>query len=111
MVLFPGIPMEIYIISDGKVVPYLQHPEFDKSIPVIPPKVDTVNLTWEAGHETVCISSLHVCRSPNFLACNGLIYYLIFKRYPRPSATTSVSRRLNKLCIVVVSCIINLFHS
>lgn len=47
-----GIPMEIYIISDGKVVPYLQHPEFDKSIPVIPPKVDTVNLTWEAGHET-----------------------------------------------------------
>jgi hypothetical protein len=100
MVLFPGIPMEIYIISDGKVVPYLQHPEFDKSIPVIPPKVDTVNLTWEAGHETVCISSLHVCRSPNFLACNGLIYYLIFKRYPRPSATTSVSRRLNKLCIM-----------
>lgn len=44
--------MEIYIISDGKVVPYLQHPEFDKSIPVIPPKVDTVNLTWEAGQET-----------------------------------------------------------
>lgn len=93
MVLFPGIPMEIYIISDGKVVPYLQHPEFDKSIPVIPPKVDTVNLTWEAGHETVCISSLHVCTSPNFFAYYGLIYYLIFKRYLRPSATTSVSRR------------------
>lgn len=85
--------MEIYIISDGKVVPYLQHPEFDKSIPVIPPKVDTVNLTWEAGHETVCISSLHVCTSPNFFAYYGLIYYLIFKRYLRPSATTSVSRR------------------
>ncbi|XP_063443495.1 wnt inhibitory factor 1-like isoform X1 [Mytilus trossulus] len=45
-----GIDMEIYIISDGKVVPYLQHPEFDKF--VIPSKVDTVNLTWEAGHDT-----------------------------------------------------------
>lgn len=43
--------MIIYIISDGKVVPYINHPEFDQF--VIPSEVDTVNLTWEAGHETV----------------------------------------------------------
>lgn len=45
-----GVNMIIYIISDGKVVPYINHPEFDQF--VIPSEVDTVNLTWEAGHET-----------------------------------------------------------
>nr|XP_011418865.1 wnt inhibitory factor 1 isoform X2 [Crassostrea gigas] len=46
---FFGYPLEVFIISDGSVAPYLLDPNVEESIPVIPPEVETVNLTWEAG--------------------------------------------------------------
>ncbi|XP_064606949.1 wnt inhibitory factor 1-like isoform X2 [Liolophura sinensis] len=49
--MFTGLPMEIFIIRDGGVAPYLSDPDFDRHIPGIPPQVDTVNLTWEAGED------------------------------------------------------------
>lgn len=51
--VFTGLRMEIFIIRDGDVAPYLSHPGFDQHIPGIPPQVDTVNLTWEAGEDVV----------------------------------------------------------
>ncbi|KAK3585844.1 hypothetical protein CHS0354_038369, partial [Potamilus streckersoni] len=48
---FIGYPFELDIISNGKMSPYLQQPEFNNNIPILPPTVDTVNLTWEAGDE------------------------------------------------------------
>ena len=47
-----GVPMKITIIDDGKVTPYIKEPGLSDQI-LIPPEVDTVNLTWQAGHETV----------------------------------------------------------
>jgi hypothetical protein len=48
-----GLPLEVFIISDGSVAPYLLDPNVEESIPVIPPEVETVNLTWEAGPDMV----------------------------------------------------------
>ncbi|XP_041350202.1 wnt inhibitory factor 1-like isoform X2 [Gigantopelta aegis] len=45
-----GYPMQIPIIADGIVIPYLKEPGLSDSI-VILPEVDTVNLTWMAGEE------------------------------------------------------------
>ncbi|XP_076469486.1 uncharacterized protein LOC143299878 [Babylonia areolata] len=46
-----GVPMEISIITDGRVTPYIREPGLSDQI-LIPHKVDTVNLTWQAGHDT-----------------------------------------------------------
>lgn len=51
--IFSGYPLEVFIISDGSVAPYLLDPNVEESIPVIPPEVETVNLTWEAGPDIV----------------------------------------------------------
>ena len=44
--------MQIPIITNGIVIPYLKEPGLSDSI-VILPEVDTVNLTWMAGSERV----------------------------------------------------------
>ena len=49
--------MKIAIITDGQVTPYISEPGLSDQIH-IPPEVDTVNLTWQAGHETVSKSLL-----------------------------------------------------
>lgn len=54
----------MFIISDGSVAPYLLDPNVEESIPVIPPEVETVNLTWEAGPDIV--SSLPLPGKLNF---------------------------------------------
>lgn len=54
----------MFIISDGSVAPYLLDPNVEESIPVIPPEVETVNLTWEAGPDIV--SSLPLPDKLNF---------------------------------------------
>ncbi|XP_048257432.1 wnt inhibitory factor 1-like isoform X3 [Haliotis rufescens] len=41
---------DIPIISDGRVTPFLNYPGLSASM-VIPPDVDSVNLTWKAGNE------------------------------------------------------------
>ncbi|XP_046580627.1 wnt inhibitory factor 1-like isoform X1 [Haliotis rubra] len=41
---------DIPIISDGTVTPFLNYPGLSASM-VIPPDVDSVNLTWKAGNE------------------------------------------------------------
>ena len=51
-VIGAGMPMKIAIINDGLVSPYITEPGLSDQI-LIPPEVDTVNLTWQAGHETV----------------------------------------------------------
>lgn len=62
--IFSGYPLEVFIISDGSVAPYLLDPNVEESIPVIPPEVETVNLTWEAGPDIV--SSLPLPDKLNF---------------------------------------------
>ncbi|XP_076448578.1 uncharacterized protein LOC143285218 [Babylonia areolata] len=48
--LLIGMPMTISIINEGQVTPYLKEPGLSEAI-LIPPEVDTVNLTWQSGHE------------------------------------------------------------
>ncbi|KAK7503498.1 hypothetical protein BaRGS_00005419, partial [Batillaria attramentaria] len=45
-----GFKMRIPIITDGQVTPYLREPGLSDQI-LLPPEVDTVNLTWQSGHE------------------------------------------------------------
>ncbi|XP_064110570.1 uncharacterized protein LOC135218287 isoform X2 [Macrobrachium nipponense] len=47
--LFSGYTMEIFVIHDGKVLPYILDPNFEKHLPVIPYEVQRVNFTWQAG--------------------------------------------------------------
>ena len=36
---FSGISMQIYAIADGKVLPYILDPNFEKYLPVVPSEV------------------------------------------------------------------------
>ncbi|GFO44071.1 wnt inhibitory factor 1-like [Plakobranchus ocellatus] len=47
-----GLNVSISIIESGQVVPIILDPQLSNQI-IIPPEVDTVNLTWEAGPESV----------------------------------------------------------
>ena len=46
---FEGMSMEIYAIVNGRVLPYILDPNFEKYLPVIPPDVNYVNFTWKSG--------------------------------------------------------------
>ena len=57
--------MDIFVIREGTVVPYLMDAYFDQRLPVLPPEVDVVKLTWQAKNDIVsaiyllkCIKSL-----------------------------------------------------
>ena len=52
--------MDIFVIREGTVVPYLMDAYFDQRLPVLPPEVDVVRLTWQAKNEMV---SAH-CKIP-----------------------------------------------
>ena len=59
----PGVPMDIFVIRESVVVPYIQDAYFDHQLPVLPPHVDLVSLTWQAKDGEVSqqsISSSHV---------------------------------------------------
>uniref|UniRef100_A0A1B6GS06 Wnt inhibitory factor 1 n=1 Tax=Cuerna arida TaxID=1464854 RepID=A0A1B6GS06_9HEMI len=47
--MFSGFAMEIYAIVDGKVLPYILDPNFEKYLPIIPSEAGYVNLTWKSG--------------------------------------------------------------
>ncbi|XP_042236024.1 uncharacterized protein LOC121875523, partial [Homarus americanus] len=47
--MFSGYMMEIYAIHNGRVLPYILDPNFEKQLPVIPSEVENVNFTWRAG--------------------------------------------------------------
>ncbi|XP_011158176.1 protein shifted isoform X2 [Solenopsis invicta] len=47
--MFSGLAMEIYAISEGRVLPYLLDPEFENKLPIIPSEVSHVNFTWKSG--------------------------------------------------------------
>ena len=51
--IFPGVPMDIFVIRESVVVPYLQDAYFDNQLPVLPPHVDLVSLTWQAKDDDV----------------------------------------------------------
>uniref|UniRef100_A0A2P2I3S5 Wnt inhibitory factor 1 n=1 Tax=Hirondellea gigas TaxID=1518452 RepID=A0A2P2I3S5_9CRUS len=44
-----GYPMEIYVIREGLVLPYILDPNFDSRLPVIPAEVSGFNFTWQGG--------------------------------------------------------------
>lgn len=44
-----GYPMEIYVIREGRVLPYVLDPHFDTRLPIIPPEVSSFNFTWQGG--------------------------------------------------------------
>lgn len=41
--------MKIYAISDGTVLSYIQDPQFQSYLPVVPSEVLSVNFTWKSG--------------------------------------------------------------
>ncbi|UYV68300.1 WIF1 [Cordylochernes scorpioides] len=46
---FSGMQMQIFIVSDGRVMPYILDPALEQRLPVVPGDVSTVNFTWRAG--------------------------------------------------------------
>ncbi|EFN75080.1 Protein shifted [Harpegnathos saltator] len=47
--MFSGLAMEIYAITEGRVLSYLLDPEFETKVPIIPSEVSYVNFTWKSG--------------------------------------------------------------
>ncbi|KAG0729152.1 Wnt inhibitory factor 1 [Chionoecetes opilio] len=47
--MFSGYLMEIFVIHNGRVLPYILDPNFEKQLPVIPAQVENVNFTWRSG--------------------------------------------------------------
>lgn len=47
--MFSGYLMEIFVIHNGRVLPYILDPNFEKQLPVIPAQVKNVNFTWSSG--------------------------------------------------------------
>lgn len=47
--MFSGVEMEIFAITEGRVLPYLLDPEFESKLPIIPSEVTYVNFTWKSG--------------------------------------------------------------
>ena len=45
--------MDIFVIRESVVVPYLQGAYLDDQLPVLPPHVDLVSLTWQAKDDEV----------------------------------------------------------
>ena len=45
--------MDIFVIREGAVVSYLQDGYFDTQLPVLPPEVHVVRLTWMAKDDMV----------------------------------------------------------
>lgn len=41
--------MDIMVIDNGNVLPYILDPNFEKYLPIIPSEVNNVNFTWKAG--------------------------------------------------------------
>lgn len=41
--------MEIHVIDEGNVLPYVLDPNFEKYLPMIPSEVNSVNFTWRSG--------------------------------------------------------------
>ncbi|KAK4304887.1 hypothetical protein Pmani_023194 [Petrolisthes manimaculis] len=46
---FSGYVMEIFVIHNSRVLPYILDPKFEGQLPVIPAQVESVNFTWRAG--------------------------------------------------------------
>ncbi|XP_045102802.1 protein shifted-like [Portunus trituberculatus] len=49
--MFSGYLMEIFVIHDGRILPYILDPNFEKQLPVIPAQVENVTFTWSAGNK------------------------------------------------------------
>ncbi|XP_063851472.1 protein shifted-like [Scylla paramamosain] len=49
--MFSGYLMEIFVIHNGRILPYILDPNFEKQLPVIPAQVENVNFTWCAGNK------------------------------------------------------------
>ncbi|XP_044013576.1 protein shifted-like isoform X2 [Aphidius gifuensis] len=47
--MFSGFEMEVYAITEGRVLYYLLDPEFENKLPIIPGEVNSVNFTWKSG--------------------------------------------------------------
>ena len=50
--------MDIYVIKDGVVVPYLQDAYFGAQLPILPPEVETVEISWFAHDDVVRYRSI-----------------------------------------------------
>lgn len=46
---YSGYEMDIPVIFDGIVMSYVREPNFEKTLPVIPYEVSSVNFTWSTG--------------------------------------------------------------
>ena len=53
--------MDIFVIREGTVVQYLMDAYFDQRLPVLPPEVDVVKLTWQAKNDIVSAIYLLKC--------------------------------------------------
>ena len=48
--------MEIFVIREGQVVSFLQEAYVNQHLPVLPPEVHIVKLTWQATDDIVSTS-------------------------------------------------------
>ena len=45
--------MDIYVVSEGRVLPFLQEAYFDTQLPILPPEINRVRITWMGPDDTV----------------------------------------------------------
>lgn len=50
---FSDIPMKIFAIADGHVLPIILDPNFESYLPIIPSEVVSVNFTWQSGENKI----------------------------------------------------------
>jgi hypothetical protein len=54
--VFEGVPMDIFILSNGAVMSYIQDVGLDAQLPVLPADVDYIELRWTASEQVRTIT-------------------------------------------------------
>ena len=48
-----GYPLDIYVVSDGRVLPFLQDAIYDTQLPILPPEIGNVKISWVGPDDKV----------------------------------------------------------
>lgn len=48
--------MDIYVVSEAKVLPYLKDAYFDTQLPILPPEINRVKISWMGPDDKVSLS-------------------------------------------------------
>ncbi len=83
--------MDIFVIRESAVVSYLRDGYFDSQLPVLPPEVHVVRLTWMAKDDLVCKST--------FLYW---IYRYVQQNYSNPNCLWMYAKQINNTILVLL---------